>query len=507
MKKTIPVLLIIGIVVLLNVMVQPFVLRLDFSEGKQYTLTEATRGILGNLKEPVTVTAYFSGKLPPDIGKVKKDFQDLLVEYAARSGGQLEYSFIDPQTDQQKQEAVNYGIQPLTINVREKDQVRQQQAYLGAVVKRGNLTEVIPFIEPGSSPEYPLTTAIKRLSLTSKPSIAFLYGHDEFSVNELREVVQSLSSLYDIQVLDMNQQTAIADSVKVAVMWGPKSVVPFEHLNMLDAYLNRGGHLVVGLNRVTVDMQQAVVQSVETGLESWLLNKGVRVDSSVVVDVQCGSVNVPQNLGFMQVSAQVKFPYLPLVSEFADHPVTKGISQVLLPYASPVIFTGKADGSTAFQPLMYSSERSGVFPLPHQIQIAEKTWKESDFPLSAVKLGGILSRTGTDGNQHHLVVFGDADFPTTGEGGQSVGKENVSLLVNAIDWLGDDTGLLTLRSKALGFRPIKASYLLDEANQQRQLIKWGNVLLPVVLVGLIGLLMHRRNQRIRKQRMLDHYQN
>ncbi len=506
MKKTIPVLLLTGIVVLINILVQPFVFRLDLSEGRQYTLTKATKDILGALSEPISVTAYFSGNLPPDIGKVKKDFQDMLIEYAARSGGQLNYSFIDPKTDAQKKEAVNYGIQPLTINVREKDQVKQQQAFLGAVIKKGSRTELIPFIEPGSAIEYPLTSAIKRLTIVQKPSIAFLYGHDEFSVNELREVVQSLSSLYDVQVVDMNTTAIIADTIRVAVLWGPKSRVPDEHLRLLDAFLNRGGQLVVGLNRVRVDMQRAVFQTVETGLEPWLQQKGIVVDSSVVVDVQCGSVSVPQDLGFMQVSAQVKFPYLPMVSQFGEHPVTKGLSQVLMPYVSPVLFSARADGGTTYEPLVFSSEKSGVFRMPHAMQIAEKTWKATDFPLSAVKLGGIWSKQGADGKQERMVIFGDADFATTVEEGKSMGKDNISLLVNTIDWLADDTGLLTLRSKALAYRPIQAAYLLEEAHQQRQLIKWGNVLLPVALVGLLGLLMHRRNQRIKKQRMQENYQ-
>ncbi len=68
------------------------------------------------------------------------------------------------------------GIQPLMINVREKDQVKQQKAFMGAIVSMGKDMEKIPFFQPGASMEYSLSTAIKKLSVVDKPSIGYYSG-------------------------------------------------------------------------------------------------------------------------------------------------------------------------------------------------------------------------------------------------------------------------------------------------------------------------------------------
>ncbi len=505
MKKTVSILLTVGIVLAANVLVQPFLLRLDLSKGKQYTLGKATKQILRNLDQQVTVTAYFSGGLPPDIGKIKRDFQDLLVEYAAVSKGKLDFEFIEPKTDQQKQEAANLGIQPLMINVREKDQVKQQQAFMGAVIRMGSGTEILPFIEPGASMEYNLTSSIKKLSIEKKPDVVFISGHGEPSLNELSEVVNGLSTLYRVTSIDMSTTPQIPDTVKVAVLLRPKT--PFEpaHFEALDNYLANGGQLVVAINAMEVDMQAAMAIPSITGVESWLLTKGIEIDTSLVVDVQCGAVTVPQYLGMIQINTQVKFPYLPLLNTFADHPATKGLEQVLMPYVSPLRFVGNPAGNQQFTPLIFSSTKSGIQRSPVTLRVADKNWVESDFPLSNVTLAGILSGKEGEKSQGRIVVFGDGDFPLSGQQGRAMSQDNINLLVNVVDWLGDDSGLADLRSKAVTSRPLNAEFQLEESNAKRQLIKWVNMGLPVLLTILAGFGIQQRNSRIRRKRMLENY--
>ena len=80
MRNTMSVLLVAGIVLLLNVLSRQLFFRIDLTEGKQYTLSNATKNILRNLEDPVTVKAYFSKDLPANVAKTKKDFQEMLVE-------------------------------------------------------------------------------------------------------------------------------------------------------------------------------------------------------------------------------------------------------------------------------------------------------------------------------------------------------------------------------------------------------------------------------------------
>jgi ABC-type uncharacterized transport system involved in gliding motility auxiliary subunit len=87
-------LLVIAIIVLINLISEKYFMRLDFTEDKRYSLSDATKDILRNLEEPITITAYFSENLPPNVDKTRRDFRDLLVEYANLSNGMIVYEFM-----------------------------------------------------------------------------------------------------------------------------------------------------------------------------------------------------------------------------------------------------------------------------------------------------------------------------------------------------------------------------------------------------------------------------
>ena len=128
-KNTTSILLIVGILIIFNLLSVQYYFRIDLTEDKQYTLSEATKNIMESLDEPITVKAYFSENLPPNIARTKKDFEEYLIEYARLSDNNLIYDFINPGEDEEiEKKAVESGIQPVMINVREKDQIKQQKA-------------------------------------------------------------------------------------------------------------------------------------------------------------------------------------------------------------------------------------------------------------------------------------------------------------------------------------------------------------------------------------------
>ncbi len=225
------VLLIIGVIVLVNILSDRFFVRLDFTSDKRYTLSEPTKNILKSLKEPVTVTAYFSEELPSEFLQLRRDFKEELIEYSNRSKGKVLFEFINPNKDEAtEQKAMQEGINPVLINVREKDQVKQQKAYLGAVVNYGDKKEVIPLIQPGTAMEYSLSTSIKKMTVDDKPKIAFLEGHKEASLSSMMQVLQSLSVLYDIEPLNLTDANLNLNKYKTLVIIDPKDTIPPEHL-------------------------------------------------------------------------------------------------------------------------------------------------------------------------------------------------------------------------------------------------------------------------------------
>ena len=167
-KYTVSIILFVAIVFLINLLSEQFFFRLDLTENKQYTLSKATRNILKELEEPITVKAYFSKDIPAQLIKTRNDFREMLVEYGKLSGQMLVYEFISPNDDEDAEmEAMENGIQPVMINVREKDQMKQQRAYMGAVISLGDRKEIIPVVEPGLAMEYTLS------NLVSPPTVTF----------------------------------------------------------------------------------------------------------------------------------------------------------------------------------------------------------------------------------------------------------------------------------------------------------------------------------------------
>jgi ABC-type uncharacterized transport system involved in gliding motility auxiliary subunit len=184
---------------------------------------------------------------------------------------------------------------------------------------------------------------------------------------------------------------------------------------------------------------------------------------------------------------------------FADHPITKGLEQVILPFASTVQYSG--DTTKTFTPIAFSSKKSGTQNPPVYFDI-NKRWTDSDFPLASLPVAGVLSGKITGNNLSRIVLIGDGDFPVNGEGQrpQQLQPDNVNLMVNGVDWLSDESGLIDLRTKAVTSRPLK-----DVDEGRATFLKWLNFLLPIILIIIYGIIRNQRNRSLRVKRMEEGY--
>lgn len=494
------ILLIAAIVIVINILSDRIFFRLDFTADKSYTLSKATKNILRNLEDPITITAYFTEDVPADFIKVRKDFKDMLTEYENVSRGNVVYEFIDPNKGQElEQQAMQAGIMPSIVNVRERDEMSQKRVFFGAVLKKGNDKEVIPVIQPGAAMEYELSASIKKLTIVSKPTIGFIQGHGEPSQAAMTQAVQELNFLYNLESVDLNSQDITPQKYPTLVMVAPKDTVPQHHLNALDRYLAQGGNLFIAMDRVEGNFSTVQGTSKETGLERWLENKGLTVENSFIVDANCGRVAVQQQSGFMNFTTQVAFPYIPVIKNFEEHPITSGLEEVVLEFASPINFTGTS--SVLFTPLAKTSDKSGTMAPPLYFDI-NKQWTDRDFPLSKLTVAGVLSGNITGNIPSKIILVTDGAFAVNGEGQrpQQLQPDNVNLFVNSIDWLTDQTGLIELRTKAVTSRP------LDNVEDGRKaFLKWLNFLLPIGLAIAYGVFRIQRKRIIRLKRMEEGY--
>jgi len=490
-KFTISIVLFITIIIVVNVLSEQLYFRLDLTENNQYTLSRASKDILKNLDEPITVKAYFSKDLPPQLIKTKNDFREMLVEYGRLSGQMLVYEFISPNEDQElEMEAAQNGIQPVMINVREKDQMKQQRAYMGAVLSLGEQKEIIPVIQPGLAMEYTLSTSIKKLSLTNKPAIGLLQGNGEAGLNEITQVNQEMSILYRLENIRITDSTSIPSHISTLAIVRPTDSIPDLVFSHLDGFLARGGRLFIAMNRVNGDLQNQYGSALYTGLESWLQSKGLIVNENFLVDANCVNATMQQQVGNAIQISSIAIPYIPRINQFADHAITSGLEEVIFQYASTIDFMG--DSAVTYTPLIFSSDQSGTQPAPQYFNYTRR-WTQADFPLQKLVLGATLEGNLSGNSYSKMVILADGDFAINAGGQQQINPDNVSLMVNSIDWLSDDTGLISLRTKAVSSRPIKQ---LEDG--KRAFLKWFNFLLPILLVLIYGFIrfQYRKNQRI-----------
>ncbi|MCY4419282.1 MAG: Gldg family protein [Cytophagales bacterium] len=486
-----------AVVLVANLISFQLYFRLDFTEDKQYTLSRATRDVLEDLDGIITVKAYFSEGLPPNLLKIRRDFADLLIEYEDRSDAALVYEFINPnESDEAEREAQREGINPVLVNVRKRDKVEQIRGYMGAVLYQENNRETIPYVRPGSSMEYTLTTSIKKLIIQDKPRVAFLQGYGEAPLEHLSDLSNHLSVLYELIPFSLTDSVSLSVDRYKAVVWiAPKDTIDTPDFEKVNLYLQGGGNLFVAYNTLYGNMGTASLEKApDIGLASWLGTLGIRLGREFITDASCSPVTVTQRQGPFLVNTQVEFPYFPIIKSFGEHPIVKGLESVFLPFASSVSLS-RRDSTWQVDNLLLTSELTGAVAAPAPMNV-QKEWTKDDFNVGvqpvALAIEGRI-REGTDDPLSRLVLVSNGNFAVNGDPAQQGGRpqklnpDNVNLAVNSIDWLADDTGLIDLRTKGVTSRPIK-----DLEEGQKKLLKWTNVLLPVFLVLAYAFLRRQR---------------
>ncbi|MEQ8239781.1 MAG: Gldg family protein [Cyclobacteriaceae bacterium] len=498
-KKNILVqlLIVVAIVIMVNLVATQTYLRLDFTEDNRYTFSDATQEVLDDLNGVVTIKAYFSEDLPSQLLKNRQDFEEQLIEYENRSGGNIVFEFINPnESEETEQKAQQEGISPVMINVTERDQVQQMRAYMGAVLKMDDRIERIPLIQPGAGMEYNLTTAIKKISIVDKPKVGLIQGYGEATMQAIPQLMEQLSVLYDVEPFNISDTSAVPVYYRSLVWLNPADTINPMEFSKIDKYLNQGGGLMIAYSSVEGDLQTAqLTNKNDIGLANWLGKKGLVFGNNFVIDANSATVNVQQRQGFLTINSQVKFPYFPSINTFEDHPITSGLEGIVFPFVSSLTFNN-ADTAWSQLPLVFSSQQSGIVNPPTYIDI-QKKWTDTDFTKGPQILAAGLQKGGAN-----IVVIANGAFCVNGEGQrpQQQSEDNISLASNAVDWIADDTGLIALRTKGITSRP------LDQVEEStKNLLKYGNVLAPILLILIYAFVRKQRNVRKRQRWMQGNY--
>ena len=483
-------LFIIGVIlIVVNIIGLTLFGRIDLTDDKVYSLSDASIDLVENLEDPVTLKAFFTEDLPAPYINYRRFLRDKLADYRAYGGSDIQYEFVDPAEDEALQEEANrFRIPPVQIQVIESDNVQLKNAYMGLSIQYAEKREVIPVVQDLSTLEYDITSAIRRLSTEELPVLGFLTGHGETPAQQsMGSFYNQLSRNYSPSVISVNDSLPmLSENPEALLIIAPTDSFPPHHLQAIDSYLVEGGKVGVLINRVDANLQAGQASVLNTGLESLLAQYGASISPNLLMDKQSSAITVSRQQGFFTVAQQIEYPFLPVATNFnADNMMVNRLSDVLFYFASTIDTSAVLPASVSREPLIYSSSRSqvqeGFFML--QPEFAQQSaMNEGPYLIGAAYTGAFPSYYGNPNseNQGRLVVIGDGDFLNESIVGAIPG--NLELALNMVDWLIQDEALLSIRSKK-----IQPRTLGETSENVRPWIKNINLIGPILLVVLFGI--------------------
>ncbi|MFZ1082099.1 MAG: Gldg family protein [Candidatus Kryptoniota bacterium] len=486
-------------IIFINVVVSGWFFRLDLTRDRVNTLSPATANLLKSFKDRMIVRVYFNSDLPSPYNNNRRALIDILQELQSLSNGKLEYEIYDPTSDSDVSKATSEGIPQVQVQVVNNDKLEVKRAFMGLAIEYHGQKQIMPVIEDLSNFEYEMASRIDRLINPNKKTIAIAEGNGEPSFEEMQKAQEALSDRYEL--LPVNLSTPVPDSVTALIMLQPVTAFSDSQLYHLDQYMMKHGRAAFLTSMVNASMQTQFATDLELNLSRLFQSYGFEIKKDLVRDAVCASVSMMQREGGLEIQTALPHPYIPIVNNLdKSFVVTQNLHQIIMPFPSEIDSTAAHNLHLKVTPFAMSSERSGVqtgfYYLDPSAQFTRAMFQQHYLLLGAA-INGTIKSTIADTDRYgkadparktqgdeRIVVIGDGNFV------RDVflsNPENLSILLNTVDYLTDDIGLVSIRAKSFLPDPLK-----PVSDTTRVSAKDTIIALPPLLVLAFGLIYWRR---------------
>ena len=485
--------MLVAAMVVLNLFGQEIGGRLDMTPGHAFTLSRATKQLVGRLPDLVTIKVFASNELPPEIAPTERDLRDMLSDYRSAGHGKIRVAYGDPASDSTfKHQAQALGIPPVQFNVVGRSELSVKQGYLGLAVEYAGKDKTIPFVQQTNDLEYRLTSDIRSLTTTQRPRVALAtpaaapppmpeeQAPAGATFNQLR---QGLGENYDVRPIELGSESLQLDSTKVVVVAGsPDSLSELERRQLAD-FLDDGGSALIMASGMRLPQQTYFATARTVPWNALLQPYGVTIRSDMVYDLASNErVAMPAQFGRILV----QYPYWVEALSAKATPLNVETDGIFLPWSSSIDVSGARKGTVT--PLFVTSKAAGVTV---QQAFLEPTQKFPTDSLSrrvmAVQVNGLVGDT-AQGHRGRHVVVGSDDF--AGDRNVQNAPENLQLALSAVDWLAQDTALIGIRAKNREPPP-----LVFTSATLENFVKYANIIgVPLLLIAWGGMRMWRRKR-------------
>ncbi|WP_435578697.1 gliding motility-associated ABC transporter substrate-binding protein GldG [Gilvibacter sp.] len=520
--------------------------RFDLTADKRYSLNKATVELLEKAEAPVNVTVFLEGEFPSEFRKLQAETKQLLQGFkSVNRRVTFEFVNVledEENPEQVQQQLANMGILPARATVRQGGQTNQVLVYPWALANYQEKTVAVPLLKNqlGTAMEERVLNSIQNLEYAfadgfskviepKKRKVAVLKGNGQLDDAYIADFFRSLRDYYFIAefTLDSVATNPSGTLSKLNEFDLLVSAKPTQRFNtaekyILDQYQMQGGKSLWLVDAITMETDslqltgEYLATPKDLNLTDFFFKYGVRINPNVVQDVYSAPLVLATGDG--QESQYERYPwfYTPLTASGIEHPITTNIEAVKFQYASGIDTLDNGIDKTI---LLSSSPLSALRGVPNLIRLEEiesflKTVGEGPDPTRynagevpmAVLLEGaftsvfknrqkpyVYSGHKDEGVASKMVVVSDGDLiknELQGNRPLELGYDrltgnfygNKEFLLNTVNYLLDDSGLINIRSKEI------ALAFLDQQKISRDATQWQalNILLPLTLLGLIG---------------------
>jgi gliding-associated putative ABC transporter substrate-binding component GldG len=545
-------LIIIAFLLLANGIGNSFFHRFDLTKDKRYTLSETSLKIIEQVNNPLSVKIYMQGDLPAEFKRLQQETQQILEEFQAYNKN-IVFEFVNPMENEEEsmdniKELYRKGLTPINITVDDKGKQSQAMVFPWAIAVYDNKEVNIPLLKNrmGASTtqkvvssvqhlEYSIADAINKITKDKQKKIAVIKGNGELQDVLMAKFLMQVRESYHIGPFTLDSvaknPTATLEALEkydLAIIAKPTETFTDAEKQVLDQFVIKGGKTLWLVDQVVAEMDSLYNSSGATlayprdlGLNDMFFKYGIRVNPDLVKDEQGSPIKLASGeQGSATQYQEFNWKFAPQVYPDSNHPIVKNLGGIKFDFANPIDTLKNGIKKTI---LLKSSQYSKKIGTPTEINlniVTEETSpnhyiKTGNIPLSVLLEGSFHSMFEnrvlpfdqktfeSKGKSNKMIVISDGDLirnqldkdfqPVELGYDQRSGNlyDNKDFMLNCVNYLLDDNGLINIRSKDLDL-PLLDKEKVYSNYSSIQFITIGLPILILILFGVVFTFLRKR---------------
>lgn len=532
------------VLLLINIVGHFFFYRFDLTADNRYTLSDTSLEILKNAKEPVYVDVFLEGNFPAEFKRLQSETKQILDEFKAYNSN-IVYQFVNPLEEADQADAImnsflERGLTPIKITVDEKGKQSEEVVFPWAIITYKNKSTKVALLKNrlGATTEQKVVSSVQHLEYAfadgfnkvtteKQKKIAVIKGKNELPDAFKADFLQTVRDNYFIAPFPLDSVskdpvlfTKALKTFDLAIIAKPKTAFTDAEKQVLDQFIINGGKAIWLIDAVNIDMEglnksgAGFAFPIDLGLNDMFFKYGFRINPNLVKDLQSAPIALATGKQGNETQYQ-KYPwfYSPYIFPESKHPVVNNIDGLKLEFANSIDTLKNGIKKTVLLQTSVYSKKVGT-PVEVELKMVNEKPNPADYTSGNVPVGVLLEGKFHSVFENRVLAFKDPAFKATGttskmivvsdgdivknqldEKGQPLELgfdkwtnqvySNKEFLMNCVNYLLDDNGLINIRSKEVDL-PLLDKEKVYENYTYTQILTVG---LPLVILLLFGIVL------------------